>query len=69
MRPRPFLSDQFLLLDFVICLVFGLEVTLEGAKSARGDARLGTGPCFVTELACETIDRVDVSELEVAVAF
>ena len=66
--PRPFLGDQFLLLDFVICLVFSLEVTLEGAESACGEACLGTGPCFVTVLSRETVDGVYIPELEMAVA-
>ena len=67
-RPRPLLGGQFLLLGFVICLVFGLEVTLEGPESACGEACLGTRPCFVAVLSRETVDGVYIPELEMAVA-
>ena len=66
--PRPFLGDQFLLLDFVICLVFSLEVTLEGAESACGEACLGTRSCFVAVLPRETVDGVYIPELQMTVA-
>ena len=67
MGPGSFLGDQLFLLDFVVCLVFGLQAALEGAESADCETGLGAGSCFVTVLACEAVDRVHVPELEATV--
>jgi len=61
--PGPLLGNQFLLLNFVVFFVFGLEVALEGAKSPRGEASLRAWPGFVAKLICEAVDGVHISEL------
>ena len=68
MGPGSLLGDQLFPLDFIVGLVFGLQVALEGAEPADRETGLGARSCFVAVLASEAVDRVHVPEVEVAVA-
>ena len=68
MGPGSLLGDQLFPLDFIVGLVFGLQVALEGTESADCEAGLGARSCFVAVLACKTVDRVHVPKFDVAIA-